>query len=144
MVLLSHLYLSLENDKNYVVYFQACHAANGPMGYGPIFNLLFIIIDYDDTMIWIHFLHYYLFCGNPLFVCEFPSDGANDAVLCCLPEQSAEQTVYCPVIWDVMAPIWRLCNITLLHIFHGFQSLSSNVVVHNVNRLGQKLSLTCG
>ena len=26
-----------------------------PNGCGPIFNLLFIITDYDDTMIWIHF-----------------------------------------------------------------------------------------
>ena len=26
-----------------------------PNGCGPIFNLFFIITDYDDTMIWIHF-----------------------------------------------------------------------------------------
>ena len=45
----------------------------------PIFDLLFIITDYDDTMIWIHFSHCCLFCGNPPFVCESPSDCANDA-----------------------------------------------------------------
>ena len=31
MVLLSHWYLSLENDKTFVVYFQVYHAANGTM-----------------------------------------------------------------------------------------------------------------
>ena len=103
----------------------------------------FIITDYDDTMIWIYFLYYCIFCGNPPFVCEFPSDCANDAVLWCKPEQSAEQTVYCPVIWDVMRPIWHLCDITLLHIFHWSQILSNNVVVHKMNRLNQKISLTC-
>ena len=41
---------------------------------------------------------------------------------------------YCPVIWNVMTLIWRLCDTTLLHVFHWSEIRSNNIAVHQVNR----------
>ena len=54
--------------------------------------------------------------GNPLVTGEFPSQKASDAELWCflwsVPEQTVDQTIEMPVIWDTIALIMTSLNDT--------------------------------
>ena len=72
-------------------------------------------IIHDDVIKWNHFPRYWPFVwGESTDHGRLPLAKASDAELWCFlwpaPEQTNEQTLVTPVIWEPLRPLWRHCN----------------------------------
>ena len=69
---------------------------------------------HDDVMAWKHFLRYWPFVrGIQRSPVNFPHKGPVMWCFDCFlnTEQTVEQPVKLPVIWDAITPMWRHCNV---------------------------------
>ena len=69
---------------------------------------------HDDVIKWKHFPRYWIFVGESTGHRWTPLPKASEAELWCFlwsaPEQTIEQAIETPVIWDQSRSLWRHCN----------------------------------